>query len=105
MKRRPHRDPVTPTVRIAVLERDQGCVAPRLGGSFLDCWGRITLAHVKDEQRMGVRAPSDPAHLASVCEGHAEAGMRAGYVWVTDRRNIEALRVYLSAYPESQVMK
>jgi hypothetical protein len=63
-------------LRIAVLERDDGCVAPRLGGS-----------------------------LASVCEGHAEAGMRAGYVWVTDRRNIEALRGYLAAvetHPEEE---
>jgi hypothetical protein len=102
MNCRPHRDPVTPELRIEVLERDGGCVAPRLGGSYLDCFGRTTLAHVKDEPRLGVRAPSDARHLASVCEGHAEAGMRAGYVWVTDRRNIEALRAYLASVGEPQ---
>lgn len=103
MKRHARRDPVTLHVRLEVLTRDGGCVAPRLGGTFLDCWGRLTLAHVKDEQRMGVRAPSDPRHLASVCEGHTEAGMKAGYVWVTDRRNIEALRAYLATFGEEAV--
>lgn len=94
------RDKVSGVLRIEVLERDDGCVAPRLGGSFHDCWGRVTLAHVKEEQRLGLRAPSDCAHLASVCEGHAEAGARAGYCWVTDARNIELLRGYLaSLYP------
>lgn len=91
------RDRVTPGVALAVFTRDQGCVAPRLGGSFMDCWGRNTIAHVKDEPRMGRRAPSDPAHLATVCEGHAEAGMKAGYVWVTDKQNIAKLREYLRA--------
>ena len=89
------RDRVTLAVALEVFTRDQGCVAPRLGGSAMDCWGRNTLAHVKDEQRMGRRAPSDPAHLATVCQGHMEDGMRAGYCWVTDRKNIEALRDYL----------
>lgn len=102
MKRRAHRDPVTSSVRLAVLARDNGCVAPRLGGSFLDCFGRLTLAHVKSEPRMGVRAPSDMAHLAAVCEGHSENGARAGYCWVTDRRNIEALRAYLASVGEPQ---
>lgn len=89
------RDCVTAEVREEVLRRDGGCVAPRLGGTRHDCWGRNTLAHVKDEPRMGRRAPSDPAHLATVCQGHAEDGTRAGYCWVTDRRNIAAMRDYL----------
>lgn len=91
------KDPVTSEVALSVFARDQGCVAPRLGGSTLDCWGRNTIAHVKDEPRMGRRAPSDPAHLATVCQGHAEDGMRAGYVWVTDKANIARLRDYLAA--------
>ena len=65
-----HRDPVTHDVAIAVIQRDGGCVAPRLGGSFMDCGGRTTLDHVKDEARMGVRAPSDMAHLVTLCEQH-----------------------------------
>jgi hypothetical protein len=92
------RDRVTPDVALFVFARDKGCVAPRLGGSFMDCWGRNTIAHVKDEPRMGRRAPSDPAHLATVCQGHAEDGTRAGYCWVTDKRNIAALRAYLAGF-------
>ena len=90
------RDPVTPEVALAVLARDAGCVAPRLGGSFMDCAGRNRLEHVKDEPRMGRRAPSDPAHLVTLCEGHTEPGMRAGYVWCTDRKNRAAMRDYLA---------
>lgn len=91
------RDRVTPEVALEVFTRDAGCVAPRLGGTAMDCWGRNTLAHVKDEPRMGRRAPSDPAHLITICQGHAEDGMRGGYIWVTDKRNITAMREYLRA--------
>ena len=70
LRRKAHRDPVTQAVAIAVIQRDGGCVAPRLGGSFMDCGGRTTLDHVKDEPRMGVRAPSDMAHLVTLCEQH-----------------------------------
>ena len=90
------RDKVTPDVALYVLNRDQGCVAPRLGGSAMDCWGRNRLEHVKDEPRMGRRAPSDPAHLVTLCSGHTEEGMKAGYVWCTDRTNREAMRAYLA---------
>jgi len=70
MIRRKRKDPVTQDVAIAVIQRDGGCVAPRLGGSFMDCGGRTTLDHVKDEPRMGVRAPSDVQHLVTLCEAH-----------------------------------
>jgi hypothetical protein len=88
MIRRKRKDPVTPELALAVLRRDQGCVAPRLGGSFMDCGGRSTLDHVKDEPRMGVRAPSDMAHLVTLCEGHH---LWTG--WATANR--PALREYL----------
>lgn len=90
-------DKVTPAVALEVLNRDSGCIAPRLGGTTMDCFGRNRLEHVKDEPRMGRRAPSDPAHLVTLCEGHTETGMRAGYVWATDKRNREAMREYLRA--------
>lgn len=93
-------DPVTAQMREAVLARDKGCIAPRLGGSYLDCWGRDQIAHVKDEPRMGRRAPSDMAHLVTVCDGHAEPGMKAGYVWVTDRQNIARMREYLASFSD-----
>jgi hypothetical protein len=54
------RDKVTPDVALFVLQRDQGCVAIRLGGSSMDCWGRNRLEHVQEGGgRMGRRAPSD----------------------------------------------
>ena len=80
-------DPVTPDVRLFVLERDHGCVAVTLGENMGDCRGRLTLDHVKDQPRMGKRAPSDPQHLVSVCEWHHLYG------WATANR--PALREYL----------
>lgn len=83
------RDPVTPDLRRAVLERDGwACVAPRLDPAAGRCEGRLTLDHVKDEPRMGRRAPSDMAHLVTVCwRHHLVAG------WATSHRGL--LRAYL----------
>lgn len=80
---------MTPAVRLAVLERDGGCLAVRLGDvDPASCAGPLTLDHVKDEPRMGVRAPSDAAHLATVCRGHhIDTG------WATANRPL--LREYL----------
>lgn len=83
------RDPVTPEVALTVLRRDSGCVAVSLGESPSDCGGRLTLDHVKDAPRMGKRAPSDPAHLVSLCEQHH---LWTG--WATSHR--PALRLYLA---------
>ena len=87
---------VTAELRIAVFERDQGCVAPRLGGSALDCHGRLTIEHVKRDLRMGLRAESRMDRLVSLCEGHTEPGMKAGYCWNTDKRNRALVRDYLA---------
>lgn len=89
------RDRVTSDVALEVFTRDQGCVAPRLGGTFMDCWGDDRLEHVKPEPRLGVRAPSCLCGLVVLCQGHTEDGMRAGRVWCTDRRNRQACRDYL----------
>ena len=80
------RDPVTPLLAIEVLQRDQGCVGPRLGATD-GCHGRIQIHHVKDtlfvgapivkrgpERRHRYRAPSRLGNLASVCEHHHEDG-------------------------------
>lgn len=64
------RDPVTPDLALLVLRRDGGCVAVTLGEPPSNCAGRLTLDHVKDQPRMGKRAPSDAAHLVSLCEQH-----------------------------------
>jgi hypothetical protein len=89
------RDPVKATTAVRVFARDKGCVAPQLGGSAMDCWGRLTLEHVKSEPRMGVRAPSDTAHLVTLCQGHMEDGRRAGFQWNTSKPNREKVRAYL----------
>lgn len=68
--------------------RDNGCVAVRLGESPADCAGPLTLDHVKDQLRMGKRAPSDKAHLVTLCRRHhLDTG------WATSHR--PELRAYL----------
>ena len=71
-------DPVTPEVRQEVMRRDGECVLKKrdLFHQCRDQWGdwhdsrdvnRLSLEHVKDELRAGVRAPSDPQHLVALC--------------------------------------
>ena len=91
------KDPVTPELREAVLKRDGGCVAPFIGVDYdphnktwdaIDrCKGRLTLDHVKDAPMMGKRAPSDMAHLVTLCWHHHLDG------WATAHR--PELREYL----------
>lgn len=92
-------DPVTSAVREAVLRRDGGCIAHRLGFSHLcrDQWGnvhgpydlsRMTLDHVRDAPMMGKRAQSDASHLVVLCHfSHIGSG------WATAHR--PELRAYL----------
>jgi len=80
------KDPVTPELRLAVLARDGDCVAFQFSATD-ECRGRLTLDHVKDQPRMGKRAPSDMAHLVTVCEHHHLDG------WATSHR--PELREYL----------
>jgi len=98
---------VTPDTRQRVIERDMAgsldgnpCVAPRLGAKddCADQWGRpiwvleersITLDHVREQPMMGKRAPSDMAHLVSVCWHHHLDG------WATAHR--PELRAYLAS--------
>lgn len=78
------RDPVTTDLR-----EDWTCVAPRLGATD-PCRPPLTLDHVQDGYgRMGKRAPSDRAHLASVCWHHHLDG------WSTANR--PAIRAYLAS--------
>ena len=71
-------DPVTPEVRLEVMRRDGECVLKKrdLFHQCRDQWGawhdsrdvnRLSLEHVKDELRAGVRAPSDVRHLVALC--------------------------------------
>lgn len=91
LRRRSRPDPVSPELAQSVFARDGGCLAPRLGGSAMECWGRNRIEHVKRESRMGKRGDL----LGTLCEGHTEPGMRAGYVWCTDAKNRQRMREYL----------
>ncbi len=96
MKRHARRDPVTEERASEVFTRDGGCLAPRLGGSAMDCWGRNRIEHVKRDKRMGKRGDL----LGTLCQGHTEDGTRAGYCWATDAKNREAMRRHLLAIEE-----
>lgn len=85
-------------VVLEVFARDDGCVATRLGGTAMDCWGRNGIEHVKKDPRMGVRAEPLTERLLTLCEGHREQGMRAGYVWATDAKNRRLCRGYLAVW-------
>jgi hypothetical protein len=72
------KDRVTAEVRELVLRRDAMCFLYRVDDKHYchDAFGnphspfdrdRLTLDHVKDQPRMGKRAPSDPAHLVAMC--------------------------------------
>ena len=78
---------MTPELRISVLTRDKMCVAAKLGAAD-PCSGALTLDHIQEGYgRMGKRAPSDPAHLVTLCWHHHLDG------WATSHR--PELRAYL----------
>lgn len=103
------KDPVSHELRRSVIERDARfvlryrnlrvsdpvCVAPLLDPEAGPCSGGTTLDHVKSQLRMGVRAPSDEAHLVTLCDGHTERGAKAGRQWNTTNRPL--LRRYLAS--------
>jgi hypothetical protein len=100
--RRTKPDPVTGAVRWAVLHRDRMCVLARYFPEHVcrDRWGnvhrpddtkRLSIEHVKDELRMGVRAPSDLAHLVALCFG--------ANVAVPSKVERQSMRDYLLGLP------
>lgn len=91
---------IPPKIRIAVLTRDGGCIAPRLDVKALTCQGSLELDHVRGkapvgqlqvtrEGGFGARPPDDPGHLVTLCRRHHQGG------WATANRAI--LRDYLRA--------
>lgn len=97
-RRKSKADPVTRDTALAVITRDKGCVAVLLGASSGDCRGRLTLDHVKDEPRMGKRAPSDEWHLVAMCEAH-----HLWNGWATAHR--PELRAYLRGFTPPDPMQ
>jgi len=91
---------VTSDLRRLVFVRDGWrCMAPVLDPNADACrdrWGSIeakdlTVDHVKDAARLGVRAPSDTAHLVTLCHYHNGNG------WASAHRALE--RAYLRSLP------
>lgn len=94
------RDRVTPELHEAVIRRDGACLLSKIEPDHVcrdqwghshppDWWKRLTVEHVKDQPRMGKRAPSDMAHLVALCY--------AANVGVPSKSQREAFRAYLRA--------
>lgn len=95
---------VSPEVAEAVLRRDQGCMAPRLGAisECRDRFGRpmprghawnhpgLTIDHVNCRMKKGKRAPGNLRHLLTYCAGHHLLGG-----WATTKQARMAARRHL----------
>ena len=92
------RDAVSPYLAAQVFARDGGCIAPRLGAET-DCWGRLTIEHVKAELRMGKRAEPRLDRLVTLCSGHTEPGTKVGLSWNATKANRALVRAYLEEVP------
>ena len=89
--------PITldPTGRIAVSkDKIEVCPAVVMDPSLLGtCWGEWHQDHVKDDPKIGEKAPDDIWHLVNLCAAHDERGAKAGFQWNTANRDGE--RSYL----------
>ena len=96
IKRHSKKDPVTPALRLAVLQRDgERCLARRLDSLADYCDGPVQLDHIQEGYgRMGKRAASTPGTLASVCRHHHLDG------WATSHRPLLRSYLALSVPPE-----
>lgn len=103
IRRKPRRDPVTPELRAFILDRDGFCVAAKIDSDHQcrDTWGmphhpadksKLSIEHVKDQLRMGLRAPSDRFHLIALCGG--------ANVSVPSKEQRAAFRAYLARVNE-----
>jgi hypothetical protein len=99
IRRKAHKDPVTPELRAEVAERDGRCVLSKLDpthtcrdtwGNQIDPRGVFEIDHVMNSG-VGMRGPSVRSNLVRLCPwGHAEK-----------TNNARRLRPYLVAYLES----
>lgn len=98
---------IPPKVRIAVLTRDQGCVALRLDPKALTCQGSLELDHVRGQSPIGTlakthdggfgrRPPHIPSRLVTLCRRHHQGG------WAVAHRPL--LREYLRESGDSSVL-
>lgn len=61
---------IPPRIRVAVYERDQGCVAARAGITAGSCAGNIELDHVRGSGGMGMKSRSTSDNLVMLCGTH-----------------------------------
>jgi hypothetical protein len=79
VRRKPHKDPVTPELHDYIVARDMGCV-----GRWLlmegECDGRIEIDHILNGG-VGKRGPSVPLNLVSLCSAHHRAKTNNARAW------------------------
>lgn len=66
--RRADSDKVTPELHDYILERDGGCIGPRIGMERA-CFGRLEIDHLMNGGT-GKRGPSIPSNLSALCGQH-----------------------------------
>jgi hypothetical protein len=83
----PHKDPVTPELRYAVIRRDHACVGAKIGmgGACGSQFGSGTdivweLDHI-DNAGMGRRGPSTMENLVLMCGYHHRVKTEATRTW------------------------
>ncbi len=79
IRRKPHRDPVTLAMHAYVMQRDGGCVAPRLDMEG-ECEGRVELDHILNGGT-GKRGPSTALNLVALCSAHHRAKTDNARAW------------------------
>ena len=67
-------------VRHAVLERDGGCIGPRIGMPG-DCAGSVQLDHVRASHGIGLKSETTAGNLASLCGLHHQLKTEHGREW------------------------
>jgi 5-methylcytosine-specific restriction endonuclease McrA len=82
---------IPPKVRDAVKERDRYCVGPRVGMAE-GCYGGLELDHVRASGGIGMKSPSTPENLVTLCATHHREKTEHGRIW----------RPRLMAYLEGQ---
>lgn len=67
-------------LRIAVLERDRGCVGPVVGMPG-DCFGALELDHVRASGGIGLKSPTEASNLVTACSTHHRTKTENGRHW------------------------
>lgn len=66
--RRRESDKVSPELHAYILERDGGCIGPRIGMER-ECFGRLEIDHLMNGG-IGKRGPSVASNLSTLCGQH-----------------------------------